>query len=317
MSITDQNRAEKLAAVSQPEEHTGRNARMVASCNFRTAGRFSNEDSRSLNALHASFADQVARELDAYLGTGVEVSLARLDQISVRAHLEEISPFDYIVPLSAKSVFIEFDTELVFSFIELLMGGVGGTPKADRELSEIEEDVMQDVVLLIARQMHNAWRMPNLSLLAGSRIKPALLNEIFAGNERVTVLKFVASFGASSGSFTLILSAAFLNALLKQIKTEEPQKKARLWSFPTPPLRERILDCEMEMTAELPALKVSVRDLIALQPGSVLKLRAPIRNPGMLTAGGRTLFEATLVRNGSQRAAQLGRRLAQTDWKRR
>jgi flagellar motor switch protein FliM len=57
-----------------------------------------------------------------------------------------------------------------------------------------------------------------------------------------------------------------------------------------------------------------VRDLLALQPGCVLKLRAPVRNPGMLTVGGREIFEAVPVRNGSQKAAQLGRRTQFTNW---
>jgi flagellar motor switch protein FliM len=105
--------------------------------------------------------------------------------------------------------------------------------------------------------------------------------------------------------------------LMAQIKQDQPQKQTRVWSFPSPPLRERILECDVEVSSELPCLKVAVRDLIALQPGSVLKLRAPIRIPGMLTAGGRGLFEAVPVRSGTQRAAQLGRRAPSTEWKRR
>ncbi len=121
----------------------------------------------------------------------------------------------------------------------------------------------------------------------------------------------------TTGSFKLVLPTEFLNVLMTQINRDQPQKDARVWSFPTPPLRERILDCDFEVSSELTGLKVAVRDLIALQPGSVLKLRAPIRNPGVLTAGGRSMFEAVPVRNGTQRAAQLGRRVASTDWKRR
>jgi flagellar motor switch protein FliM len=57
-----------------------------------------------------------------------------------------------------------------------------------------------------------------------------------------------------------------------------------------------------------------VRDLLALVPGSVLKLRAPIRTPGMLSVGGYGIFEAMPVRNGVQKAAQLGRRLSSNHW---
>jgi len=46
----------------------------------------------------------------------------------------------------------------------------------------------------------------------------------------------------------------------------------------------------------------------------VLKLRAPVRTPGMLTVGGREIFEAVPVRNGTQKAAQVGRRVQLTSW---
>jgi flagellar motor switch protein FliM len=66
------------------------------------------------------------------------------------------------------------------------------------------------------------------------------------------------------------------------------------------------------VAADLPSMKVSVRDLIALQPGYVLKLRAPVRTPGMLVVAGREMFEAVPVRNGTQKAAQVGRRIQPT-----
>ena len=183
---------------------------------------------------------------------------------------------------------VELDNELVFPIIELLMGGAG-TPveAAGRDLSEIEEDIMLDVSTLLARQAEAVWRVPNLSLVPGARIKPTLMHHCFAPSEKVAVLRFGVEIAGTTGSFKLVLPTELLNVLMSQINREQPQKDARVWSFPTPPLRERILDCDFEVSSELTGLKVAVRDLIALQPGSVLKLRAPIRNPGVLSAGGR------------------------------
>jgi flagellar motor switch protein FliM len=100
--------------------------------------------------------------------------------------------------------------------------------------------------------------------------------------------------------------------LLNQIKEDRPQKKSSVRFFPTPSIRERILDCDFTVTACLPTMKVAVRDLVALQPGSVLKLRAPVKSAGMLTIEGQETFEATPVRNGTQKAAQLGRKIQRT-----
>ena len=318
MSTPNQDALEN-ATPAQPKtgngQKSGPKSRTVHSYNFRSAGRLSNEDARSLKAIHETFAFHLSGALDTYLGTGVEVKLETLDQLPIKEHIAEIPPLCYIVPFSTNTMIVELDNELVFPMIELLMGGSGSEQGVVRDLSEIEGEVMQDVVTLFARQAQSVWKIPNLSLVAGTRIKPALMHQSFALNEKATVLKFGIEIAGSTGSFKFVFPQEFLNTLMAQIKLNQPQKTSRVWKFPAPPLRERILDCDFEIAAELPSLRVAVRDLIALQPGSVLKLRAPIRNPGMLTASGKNMFEAVPVRNGIQRAAQLGRRVATTEWK--
>jgi len=289
--------------------------RIVHTCNFRSAGRLSNEDARSLKAIHETLAFHLSGALDTYLGTGVEVKLEALDQLPIKEHIAEIPPLCYIAPFSSNKMILELDNELVFPIIELLMGGTGSEQGIVRDLSEIEGEVMQDVAALLARQAQSVWKVPDVSLVPGARIKPALMHQSFALNEKATVLKFSIELAGITGSFKFVFPQEFLNVLMAQIKLNQPTKKPRVWSFPAPPLRERILDCDFEIAVELPSLRVTVRDLIALQPGSVLKLRAPIRNPGMLTTSGKILYEAIPVRNGTQRAAQLGRRMAASEWK--
>lgn len=291
--------------------------RTIHSCNFRSAGRLSNEDARTLTTLHEGFVQHVSSALDAYLGTNCEVKLDGLDQLTINEHLSEIPAHCYVVPVSSNALFLEFDTELVFPIIELLLGGMGDTRDPARMLSEIEEEIMQDILLLLWNQLCVAWRMPGASLEADVRIKATELHQAFPMHEKATVFRFSAKLGGAVGAFRIVMTTDFMNTLLKQIRQVQPQRRSSVWTFPMPPLRERILDCDVEVTAELPSLRVSVRDLIALQPGSVLKLHAPIRNPGMLTAGGHGLFEAAPVRIGSQRAAQLGRWVRSTDRERR
>jgi flagellar motor switch protein FliM len=307
--------SEAATPAAQPEQQMKPKPRTVYKCDFRSSGRLSNEDSRSLNVIHEGFAQYVSSALDAYLGTSCEVKMETLDQPSIKDHVESLPAHCHIVPVSSNSVFLEFDNELAFPIIELLLGGSGDTTDQGRELSEIEEEIMQDIVLLICRQAASAWRMPSLALSAGSRIKATEMYQAFGVNEKAIVLRFGVQLGSVESSFRLVFPAEFANAILKQTKLEEPRGKSHVWNFPRPPLRERILDCEFEMIAELAGLRVPVRDLIALQPGSVLKLHAPIRNPGTLTSGGHSLFEVLPVRVGAQRAAQLGRWIRPTDRK--
>src|ERR1700678_4300005 len=140
MSLPNQ---EKIAASLQTQanarrQKTGGHQRSVHPCDFRAAGRMSNETARGLKAIHETFARNVVGALDAYLGTDVVIKLLTLDQLPIKEHIASIPALSYIVPLSLGTmpgnVIMEFDIDLVFPIIELLMGGTGTSASGDREL---------------------------------------------------------------------------------------------------------------------------------------------------------------------------------------
>jgi len=296
----------------------GNKPRSVYPCNFRSAGRLSNENARALTATHEAFARHLANSLDAYLATDLKVKLLTLDQLSFKEHIASIPPFSYVSPFSLSTIpsimLVECGIDLVFPVVDLLLGGTGMPANDARELSEIEEELMQGLTSLIAREAENAWEIPTLSLAANHRPDGSVLHQLFPPHEKVTLLKFEIELVGITGSFQLVFPSAFVNFLIKQNKSDQTKKKGELRYFPTASLRERILDCDVVVAADLPSMKVSVRDLVALQPGCVLKLRTSVRTPGMLTVGGREIFEAYPVRNCMQKAAQVGRRIQLTGW---
>jgi flagellar motor switch protein FliM len=320
MSLPDQERIAVPVKKQANAGHqkTGGHQRSVHPCDFRAAGRLSNETARALTTLQESFARHLVGALDAYLGTDLVVKLLTLDQLPIKDHIASIPALTYIVPLSLGtmpgSVIAEFDIDLVFPIIELLLGGTGTSAPGIRELSEIEEEIMHDVVSLIARQAESAWQLPYTSLVPNQRIKSTDVQQYCPPNDKVTKAKFEMEIAGTIRTFDLVFPSSFVASLIKQNKLDQPQTKSGLRYFPTAGIRERILDCEVMMAAGVPRMKVAVRDLIALQPGSVLKLRAPVRVPGILTAEGMEMFEAVPVRNGSQKAAQLVRRVQPTGW---
>jgi flagellar motor switch protein FliM len=308
-----------MTKIKQTKKGEEDKQRTVVNCNFRSAGRLSNENARIMTTIHETYARHLATALDAYLGTGLEVKLTGLEQLPIKEHITGIPALTYIVPFSLSTIpgatVVECDISMVFPIVDLLLGGTGASSSGQRELSEIEEEIMHDVVQLMVKQAESAWRLTDMHLTFNRRVKSTVLHQYCPPNEKVTCVKFEIDIAGAIGSFKLVFPAAFLNLLIQQVKLDQPQKKTSVRFFPKPSIRERILDCDVEVAAELPGLRVAVRDLLALVPGSVLKLRAPIRTPGMLSAGGFGIYEATPVRNGVQKAAQLGRRLS-SQWER-
>jgi len=75
------------------------------------------------------------------------------------------------------------------SIIDLLMGGKGTARGGERELSEIDEEILHDVLQLIVRQAEGAWRLPEFSLVPNRRVKAHVLQQSFPPNEKVNVVR--------------------------------------------------------------------------------------------------------------------------------
>jgi flagellar motor switch protein FliM len=285
-------------------------ARTIHSCNFRYAGRLSNENARALTSLHEKFALNVTNSLEAYLGTSIRLKMVSLEQLALQDYIGGVGSNTYLLPTALNvmegNFLMEMDIRLIFPIIDLLLGGSGTTASDEsRELTEIDEEIMESITALIVKEVDRSWRALNLSLTPGHCIKPALIAQIYPANEKLVLLMFEMTVGVTTGSFKIVLPTSFVGFLLRHLKAAQSKKISSLRHLPNPSLRERILDCEFNVAVEITQMRVLVKDLINLKPGMILKMKAPVKNAGRLTVEGIDIFEAFPVRNGTLKAAQL------------
>jgi flagellar motor switch protein FliM len=284
--------------------------RTIHSCNFRYAGRLSNENARALTSLHEKFALNVTNSLEVYLGTSIRLKMVSLEQLALRDYIGAVAPNTYLFPCALNvmesNFLMEMDIRLIFPIIDLLLGGAGNTSSDQvRELTEIDEEIMESITALIVKEVDRAWRALNLSLTPGHCIKPALITQIFPANEKLVLLMFEMNVGVSTGSFKIVLPTSFVGFLLRHLKAAQSKKTSSLRHLPNPSLRERILDCDFTVAVDITQMRVLVKEVIDLKPGMILKMKAPVKNPGRLTVEGVDIFEALPVRNGTLKAGQL------------
>ena len=287
-------------------------ARSVQPCNFRSAGRLSNESARTLTSLFESSARNIMNSLDVYLGIGLDVKLTRLEQLPIDDYKAAMLPGAYIVPCTLNPVtsalVLEIDAVLMFTMIDLLLGGTGAVPDGAgplRELTEIDEEIMQGAVALIAQQIERVWQPLGVLLAPGSNIKAVLAPKLFPPTEKVLLIRFHLSVAGITGALHVAFPASLGSHLVRVVKADPAGEKGSVRYFPRPSLGERMLDCTFTVAADLPEVRVLIRDLAAIAQGSVLKLAAPVKQPGRLTIENKDLFEAVPVRSGNQKAAQL------------
>jgi flagellar motor switch protein FliM len=286
--------------------------RTIHSCNFRYAGRLSNENARALTALHEKFAVSVTNSLELYLGTSLRLKLLSLEQMAIQDYTSKIDSNSYLLPCALNvmesNFLIEMDIALIFPIIDLLLGGAGTASENARELTDIDEEIMQSVTALIVKEVERTWRTLNLSLTPGRCIKPAMIQQVFLANDKLVLLMFEMTLGGITGPFNIVLPTSFVGFLLRHLKAAQSKKISSLRLLRNPSLRERILDCDFTVAADITQMRVAVKDLIDMKPGTILRMKAPVRSPGRLTVEDVEIFEALPVRNGARKAAQLSSR---------
>src|SRR5882757_4995424 len=90
--------ATTLAEAVAPGKSSVPRHHLIQSCNFRYAGRLSNENARALTALHEKFAVNVTNSLEVYLGTSIRLKMLSLEQLALQAYIGSIAPNTYLLP---------------------------------------------------------------------------------------------------------------------------------------------------------------------------------------------------------------------------
>ncbi len=287
----------------------GATSPVILPCNFRSAGRLSNDSTRQLRTMHESFARNVSHSLDLFLGSPVEVKLAGIEQISSREFVSSLATGCYLVPFTLmplqSRVIAKFDNALLFPLLDLLLGGSGDPLKEARELTEIDEELIRSVTELIGVQLERVWKACGVNVMPSPSLKPAVVGALFATEERVVLLHFEITLATTTAAMRITLPMAFCNALVRASHNDGARSGGE--TSASLPLRERLLDCTMLVSAELPGLEISVGELLQMKPGSVVNLRTSVETAVQFGVYGYPLFEMTPVRRGAAKTAQLGR----------
>lgn len=287
---------------------SGSDRRAVEPCDFRNAGQLSEHHARIMTNLFEGFATAASNSLGAYLRIRFDLALASVELLPVKDFLAAFQESGFVTFLSMEPAgaagILQVDTPLVFPIIDVLLGGVGAASPAAHGLTEIDEDIMEGVVQILCRQLEATWRPAEISIITDQKLKASQVQSVYSPTEKLILLTFEARINETSGVMNISYPAALANPMLRGISSGARRHVGSTNGTPSA-LQQRVLDCRFDTTVGLPKLRVSLRELVELKPGSVLNLRLPVKTPASLILGGREYFDASPVRSGRNRAAQL------------
>src|ERR1700742_4669359 len=130
---------------------------------FRRPDRIPKSQVRAIHLLHDTFVRNLVSSLSAYLRSYLAVNLVSVEQLSYSEFLDGLPSPTCMVSLGLKPYdgngVLELNPSLVFPIIEMLLGGTGkSSVPINREVTEIEQKVLDGFFRLILHDLHEAWK---------------------------------------------------------------------------------------------------------------------------------------------------------------
>jgi len=313
----EQSEIDTLFSRARAERRTSsrNSAHKVESWDLQSSNKLTADQAAALTTLHESLARRLSSSMGAHLRVAFEMNLVSVEQLSYREFLGRLPDLTYfcsmhLMPIDARSA-IQLDVGLAYPIMDVVLGGTGMEPMDIRDLTEIEEQVLESVIRLILLDIHAVWGpVLDLDFRFEQRQRNVEMQNTMLPGEKILCLSFEARLAESSGAIAMIFPAVVANSLLRRLSVQGSYSERIPSRDSYRRMRERLMDCRFLADLSLPLSHVTIRELLELDVGHVLMLPQHAKQPVHLNVAGKPMFRAHPVRHGTNRGARIEERLA-------
>ena len=255
-------------------------ARKIKIYDFKRPDKFSKEQLRTVSNMHETFARLTTTSLSAQLRSLVHVHVASVDQLTYEEFIRSIpTPTTLAVinmdPLKGNAV-LEIDPAITFCMIDRLFGGKGDTGgKVNRDLTDIEQSVMEGIIVRILANMREAWtQVIDLRPRLGQIETNPQFAQIVPPNEMVVLITMSTKIGDEEGMMNICIPYLTIEPVVSKLSSQFWFSSVRRSSTTQymGTIKEKLRDVDMDVVAEIGAINLPIRDVVNLHLGDVIRL---------------------------------------------
>jgi flagellar motor switch protein FliM len=314
-----------LTAISSGEVETAEiqqatDQKKIKIYDFKRPDKFSKDQIRTVSIMHETFARLTTTSLSAQLRSLVHVHVASVDQLTYEEFIRSIpNPTTLAVinmdPLKGSAI-LEIDPAVTFSIIDRLFGGHGEGTKFSRDLTDIEQAVMEGIIVRILGNMREAWSTvidlrPRLGQI---EVNPQFA-QIVPPTEMVVLVTLETKVGEVEGMMNFCIPYLTIEPIISKLSAQYWYSSVRRGTTTENLniLRERLSTIDVTTVAEIGSINLKVRDVLALRIGDVIRLYSVrVGDPMVLRIGTRRKFLCRPGVVGNKLAVQVIQKLEET-----
>ena len=292
-----------LQAISSGDSETDdfkpvSDTRKIKIYDFKRPDKFSKEQIRTVSIMHETFARLTTTSLSAQLRSLVHVHVASVDQLTYEEFIRSIpTPTTLAVinmdPLKGNAV-LEIDPAITFSMIDRLFGGTGQGAKVSRDLTDIEQSVMEGIIVRILANMREAWtQVIDLRPRLGQIETNPQFAQIVPPSEMVVLVTLETKVGEEEGMMNFCIPYLTIEPIISKLSSQFWFSSVRRSSTTQylGTLKEKLSDVDMDVVAEIGTINLPIRDVLALRTGDVVRLSSVrVGDPLTLSVGNKKKF---------------------------
>lgn len=283
----------------------------VSIYNFRRPDRVSKEQLRSLHYLHDRFARNFSSSLSAYLRALIDVNLYSVEQFTYAEFILSLPDPTYfnaisMEPLEGNAV-LEINPKILFPMIDKILGGKGEDFGGGmRTITDIERTLIEGVVKLILRDLEESWKqIVKLRMtIVATETSPQLI-QVVAPNEIVVLIVFELKVGEAKGFMNFCIPSIVLEPIAKRFSQDWYADRAKTSIEEVKKIKLNLLRTNITVEAGIYHNFITLKDLLELKSGDMIKLESKITDEINLQLNGVTKFSAYQVKRDRKKAIQV------------
>jgi flagellar motor switch protein FliM len=289
--------------------------RKVSNYDFHSADRISQDQMRSIHVLHEHFGRSFASSLSAYLRAFVDVNISSLEQVSYSSFIKSLSDPTLFASMGMRpldgNIALEMNPSLVLPLIDMILGGPGRPFTENRNLTEIELNVIEGVLKLVMRDLGEAWH-PVIELeffLEGKGTKSQMF-QIVSPAEAVIVVHLEVKTGENSGMMNICIPSRILKMLRNKFDQQwnAPRQKAAIGNV-AGVISELMKPVSLPLEGAIRSSRLTMNELLTISVGDIIELKERIGDPVYLCVGGIPKYMGKIIQWRGKRAFEVSDRI--------
>lgn len=251
----------------------------VKEYDFSRPAKFSKEHLRTLGIIFEHFGRLLSSNLPAYLRKNVQIEVMNSEAVTYSEFSNALSNpvllgVVNMAPLSG-NIIIEMASNIGYTIIDRVLGGVGEPLDKVREFSEIEISILNRIFSIIINLLREPWaNVVELEPYIERIETNSQFAQIISPTEMIAIVTININIGGVEGLMNVCLPYMTLEDVMDKLNTKYwfSTMQAKDEQTYADVIETAINKALIPVSAELGRSSITVMDFVNLQPGDIIKL---------------------------------------------